>query len=537
MHLFWYYSTFLLIFLPKRWPLFSEARELVNAPIEENDKLEDSSPDRILTSPSKYFLVNASQNLRVENQSETFSPEMKLVYNKKPLEKTKKLKEYKEKEEAMEAEQMKKDDYDDDYLLDDDMIIHKRWRKVRKRRSAKTKAIRTFLAANVEVCVIVDYKLYKIFLERTGLDHRRTIGDIKRYFAAIIAMMNERFKGINEPALSIKVMFSNILIAQSVMESSWTERHRTIVNNEEVINATEVMKSISKWISTDRLGKYDHVIIFSGYPMVNTNGDVLKGLAFVGNICDRQMSVSLVNDNGNFQSAGVAAHELGHSLGAHHDGVSDNKDCSALHNYIMSPNEYNDEQTRYNYMYLSKCSIRQIKKVLRSGNAECLFDKPRNIYTYDLRKYPPGRSYSANEQCKMIYGKNSGTCNQTRLLDKMCFTLWCKDPIQTETCRAMGGVRAVPGTKCDTDKMCWRGSCIDEFRRKKPQCLAKSKNCKGRDKNRQYCSRLIKLNPYACQRGEVIKYCCQTCKRCHKRRSRRRRKVRRRRARSRAFSS
>lgn len=139
-----------------------------------------------------YFIsmLKASQNLRVENQSGTFPPEMKLVYNKKPLEKTKKLKNYKEKKDVMEAEQMKKDDYDVDYLLDADMIIRKRWRKVRKRRSAKTKAIRTFWAANVEVCVIVDYKLYKIFLERTGLDHRRTIGDIKRYFAAIIAMVS-----------------------------------------------------------------------------------------------------------------------------------------------------------------------------------------------------------------------------------------------------------------------------------------------------------------------------------------------------------
>ncbi|XP_014779429.2 metalloprotease mig-17 [Octopus bimaculoides] len=219
--------------------------------------------------------------------------------------------------------------------------------------------------AKVEVCIIVDYKLYNIFLEKNNYDVAVARTALEKYFAALIAMVNERYKEINEPRLSIKISLSDLWVAQSIMEASWVETHRNFLTNNVV--GTHALESISKWLEDQKVlrKKYDHVMVFTGHPLVNERSKTIQGIAYVGEICHKSRSASLMHDMGKYQSAGVAAHELGHSLGAFHDGAVNNTACPPEQNYIMSPTEYGSNNGKLNYMYLSECSIKQITNVLR----------------------------------------------------------------------------------------------------------------------------------------------------------------------------
>ncbi|CAI9724328.1 ADAM family mig-17 [Octopus vulgaris] len=410
----------------------------------------------------------------------------------------------------------------------------------RQRRSTRSEKRRAFLMAKVEVCIIVDYKLYNIFLEKNNYDVAVATTALEKYFAALIAMVNERYKEINEPRLSIKISLSDLWIAQSIMEASWVETHRNFLTNNVV--GTHALESITKWLENQKVlrKKYDHVMVFTGHPMVNERSKTIRGIAYVGEICHKSRSASLIHDMGKYQSAGVAAHELGHSLGAFHDGVLNNTACPAEQNYIMSPTEYGSNDGKLNYMYLSECSIKQITNVLSKDSAECVFDKPNTYLEYNLQANPPGRRFTLDQQCSMVFGEKWRMCDQKSLLDNMCSTLWCQDSKEASTCRTVGGLRGIAGTRCGDGKMCWRGMCVAEFYKSTKSVCSTQKTCNGPDKNKKYCQKIVRLNPHACHRDAIASYCCESCscqktqnrtdrrrKRDKQRRRRRRRHIRR----------
>ncbi|GAB1598405.1 A disintegrin and metalloproteinase with thrombospondin motifs 16-like [Argonauta hians] len=398
-------------------------------------------------------------------------------------------------------------------------------RTVRKKRSIKHERRRAIFNAKVEVCIVIDYKLYNIFWMRNRDDIKKTNIALEKYFAALIAMVNERYKEINEPRVSIKVLLSDLWIAQSIMEASWVERHRNFLTNEVV--ATHSLESISQWLEKQKVlrRKYDHVMVFTGYPLVNVHGKTIRGIAYVGEVCDKTRSVSIIHDEGKYQSAGVAAHELGHSLGAFHDGYMDNAPCPAEHNYIMTPVEQSNVDGKLNYMYLSQCSIKQISQVLSKATSECVFDKPVKLLEYNLQAKPPGRRFTPDQQCSMVFGEKWKLCDQKSLLSNMCSTLWCQEADEPGTCRTIGGLRGIPGTRCGDGKMCWRGMCVNEFYKStKSTCLAQ-RACNGPDKNVKYCQKLIEINAHACERQAIASYCCESCS-CNKTQKRHRRRKR-----------
>ena len=60
-------------------------------------------------------------------------------------------------------------------------------------------------------------------------------------------------------------------------------------------------------------------------------------MAYVGEICKAGESSSVVEDMGAAATALIAAHELGHSLGAFHDGAHNKSvNCSSADNFMMA---------------------------------------------------------------------------------------------------------------------------------------------------------------------------------------------------------
>ncbi|GIX87078.1 a disintegrin and metalloproteinase with thrombospondin motifs 5 [Caerostris darwini] len=83
-----------------------------------------------------------------------------------------------------------------------------------------------------------------------------------------------------------------------------------------------------------------------------------------------RFGIVIVKDYGGFHSINAAVHEIGHLLGAHHDGGHRGKDCPAEGKYIMNPALSFTNQW-------SPCSIRQIRRYLKSSEASCLYNVPR----------------------------------------------------------------------------------------------------------------------------------------------------------------
>uniref|UniRef100_A0A0K0DF07 Peptidase M12B domain-containing protein n=1 Tax=Angiostrongylus cantonensis TaxID=6313 RepID=A0A0K0DF07_ANGCA len=156
------------------------------------------------------------------------------------------------------------------------------------------------------------------------------------------------------------------------------------------------------------------------YDLLSPQGDSsTQGLAYVGNICQRGDSSSVVEDVGAGATAIVAAHELGHSLGAFHDGSPQSEECSSLENFLMAATMSGTENFELftHSRMMSQCSVRSIESKLKSPLTSCI----RKVQTLDRKvgeetserseiSRPPGEVISLLQQCQITFGPHYGIC-------------------------------------------------------------------------------------------------------------------------------
>lgn len=126
-------------------------------------------------------------------------------------------------------------------------------------------------------------------------------------------------------------------------------------------NADTLLSSLGKMRSnTASMSSYGATHLFTGRDL---DGDTL-GIAYIGNLCGKQYGTSLseIRDRGAWIDSLVAAHELGHQLGAVHDGTGV---CSSTpaQGYLMSAQINGSSE-------LSQCSRQSILATMQS--AACL---------------------------------------------------------------------------------------------------------------------------------------------------------------------
>jgi hypothetical protein len=116
-----------------------------------------------------------------------------------------------------------------------------------------------------------------------------------------------------------------------------------------------------------------------------------SGYAYVGGACIRNIrlrkinSVALVEDSGGYSGVVTTAHEIGHLLGAVHDGDSapsylkgpGAKKCSWSEGFIMSDNRRTSKGLLW-----SSCSINQMRHFLKTKTASCLANYPRLVRSW-----------------------------------------------------------------------------------------------------------------------------------------------------------
>ncbi|KAG7203022.1 hypothetical protein KM043_010147 [Ampulex compressa] len=182
------------------------------------------------------------------------------------------------------------------------------------------------------------------------------------------------------------------------------------------------------------------------------------GLATVGGLCLDHYSCVIAElgvtnrfgkpyPSAGFTSVYVAAHEIGHNLGMHHDSTGN---ACPKDGYIMSPSRGTQGETIW-----SECSRDVAQKL--PWTKPCLLDKPthRNDNLLDHGRFLdlPGREWTSKRQCEFLLRDKDAT---VATLHGACQSLQCKTPHRSGYYLAGP---ALEGTHCAPGKECRGGEC------------------------------------------------------------------------------
>ncbi|XP_064597393.1 zinc metalloproteinase/disintegrin-like [Liolophura sinensis] len=405
-----------------------------------------------------------------------------------------------------------------DYIVSDfvPQTVPERFGRVRR----KTKKVNY----NVELMMVTDTSVYKFWFDKTAAStttERRalTLSRIRQYYAFVANAVDLRYKNIKETDLALNVLYSGLLIIEDPTVSFWTDgiaRNNPEDASRKMIDSDQAYTSFTQWVQGRKdLPKSDHVMLFTAYDLSRKGETSNTGLAYVRSICSRR-STSICENLFDFDRVETAAHELGHSLGASHDG--DGNACPAADSYIMTPTSgLAKGANAKNPWYFSSCSIAYFREKIRqldSADDNCLLSESssldRTILT-PLLQALPGQVYHIDTQCAYSHGESSTFCrsfyNQTSYED-ICTGLYCSIP-GTTFCRKVMPAR---GTSCGQNKWCDNGACV--YNSNAP---AVSASCPLEEypgvinRLNLTCTQMIQSRSDLCYREHFNQQCCESC--------------------------
>ncbi|XP_033752063.1 A disintegrin and metalloproteinase with thrombospondin motifs 16-like [Pecten maximus] len=261
----------------------------------------------------------------------------------------------------------------------------------------------------------------------------------------------------------VKVVVSRYIIADTPSAFHWTS-DKFKAHPRDLVYADELLNKLIKW--RYRMGMelpvHDHVILFTGNdlyrPTLANKG--VAGFARVKSMCT-QTSASIVEEHGGFNSILTATHEIGHSLGAYHDGH--NNSCVGEDNYIMTPiGGSATPSNALNPFQFSPCSEEAFQSYLDSlPMNNCLTDETDIFDEEEFQEHlkeAAGQLYGPNEQCKQHLGKESYYAWGGILGDasEVCTHMACKNSMSDTSFNIYYGAR---GTSCGNKHWCIDGVC------------------------------------------------------------------------------
>ncbi|CAB3397448.1 unnamed protein product [Caenorhabditis bovis] len=279
------------------------------------------------------------------------------------------------------------------------------------------------------------------------------------------------------------------------------------------IDSKKAIDKFTLWIKkyAEFLPKHEHAVLITKFDLVTVNGhSATQGMAYVGHICQLGESSSVVEDIGASLTALIAAHEIGHSLGAFHDGSSEAKDCDSNDNYLLatSVSGSSNRETFLNSRRMSNCSIESIMKNLRNPSASCIkkwkSKSEKKVHKEFAKK--PGESITIMQQCQISFGPTYGNCLNLGYYHgkSICERVWCsnRNDKSNDQCTTLNYFPAFDGTECGYNMWCIEGECV-----RNPK---KWLDCK--DLNAKTCTRYSasKLKHF-CKSKAFREICCRTC--------------------------
>ncbi|KAL0277732.1 UNVERIFIED_CONTAM: hypothetical protein PYX00_004918 [Menopon gallinae] len=306
-----------------------------------------------------------------------------------------------------------------------------------------------------EILVIVDYDGYRL--------HGGDNVQIKRYFVSFWNGVDLRYKLLKGP--KIRISIAGIIISRGRDATPYLERNRV---GRDAIDSAAALTDMGKYLFRERrLPVYDIAVAVTKLDMCRRQfaNDACNrgtaGFAYVGGACvvnkrlEKVNSVAIIEDTGGFSGIIVAAHEVGHLLGAVHDGSPPPsylggpgaEKCRWEDGFIMSDLRHTEKGFKW-----SSCSIASFHHFLNGDTATCLFNSPHEDES--LPRVLPGKLLSLDAQCRKDRGTSA--CFKD---DRVCSQLFCFDA-GSGYCVAYRP--AAEGSPCGDGQYCISGRCVAE---------------------------------------------------------------------------
>ncbi|XP_052792307.1 uncharacterized protein LOC128226462 isoform X3 [Mya arenaria] len=387
----------------------------------------------------------------------------------------------------------------------------------------------------VEIFFVIDYSLYSFWYRHmTGTDLEKqtsAISAIKQFYAFVLNAMSVRYSSVTGSGYTISLVYAGISIATSSTDAPYVENNLQSfdVNGRRAFLAELVLPAFKDWGNTNLKQNYnfDVAMMFTGYEMgrfVNNEFySATAGLAYTPGACSN-LNYNINEDHFGAVLATIAAHELGHNLGAQHDGTVDGNGelCSSDDAYVMAPSfgVSSDEIKNLHRFSFSSCSIDYFTAYITTFNTDgenCLATRNVNYNTSDLDPYLgdlAGQVYTPDQQCEYLEGAGSYLSRISYDSDYsgICSIMNCLVPGSSSFYRTN---LAWEGTTCGDGKLCSGGSCVVSS---SAPAVANESCMFGNNPSivtfeTVTCSELLAFpnTSYKCYSSHIRQDCCETC--------------------------
>ncbi|KAH0954743.1 hypothetical protein HN011_007969 [Eciton burchellii] len=302
-----------------------------------------------------------------------------------------------------------------------------------------------------EILVVVDYNEYKAL----GANIEQAI----RYLFSFWNGVDLRYRLLTTPKIRFNI--AGIVLALDPNATPYLEKNRY---KGSTVDADRALRAMADYFYRETRFPsdfYDMAISMTRLDLCNMFTDdhcdtSTLGFAYVAGACDRNATkqsseaVGIIEDNGGFGGIITTAHEIGHLIGARHDGDSNGAaDCPPQEGFIMTGGLMLHE----NGFEWSVCSINAFYKFINEDRAKCLYDEP--VSDEQVPRILPGKLMSLDEQCKMATG--APACNKDATV---CTRLECEYAEFEGFCTATAP--AAEGSSCGDGLYCLNGKCVLE---------------------------------------------------------------------------
>ncbi|XP_012935843.2 uncharacterized protein LOC101854074 [Aplysia californica] len=377
----------------------------------------------------------------------------------------------------------------------------------------------------VELLMVIDYGVFEVWHGAVkGLEGAakttEAMSRIKQYYSFVLNGIDLRYNSVQRLAgFNIDISWAGIIVFDTPNPDYWKNTEKPPTSSRDFVESSAALEAFRAWAEgqgTD-LPPSDHVMLFTGHNLTYGGSVSNAGLAYLGSACNSDYFFSIVEEYFEFRDVAIAAHELGHSLGARHD--MDGNTCLSFDRYIMTSRfKFPSRRKAQNPWLFSQCSVDYFKDFidgLDKNDTNCLVTKNAERSTQEIQPFlvsQPGEVYAGDEFCRLGDGQDSFICRDQHIGDysNTCYGgIYCYRPADQQC------VPKLPpeGFSCGNRKWCINGTC--QRSDLAPQTV--DDDCPFGDDpgliGGRTCAERMLTSRFDCYRDAFRAKCCASCKR------------------------